>query len=469
MPKLHLTNSIITKSQCPEGRKKLDLFDTKTKGLMLEIRATGGRTFYLRYTDRYGKTRQHRIADGRDITLAQARSMADRGRNKIALGTDPSDEKAEMRSIPTFREFAYEQYLPFARTYKLSWKCDEGLIRNHLLPRFGERHLDEIHPSDIRRLVQSRLNEDAAPGSVNRLIIIMRYMYNLYIRDWKLPGVKANPTSGMRMLNENNMYERYLTNDEVARLHAAVVKSSNKSLRYIVAFLLLTGARRAEVLNARWSDVDLVQRLWKIPLSKGGKTRYVPLSDGAMKVLTQAHEATAHLPTDAIFPNFRTQRPYNTVFWSWDKARREAGLADVRMHDLRHSFASILINQGRSLYEVQLLLGHTQLRTTQRYAHMERDTLLEASNATSHVSNIFDRDAEAGPNTPAERRSIHISNGHAYRGPQMVQKGMERGPWKNLLEGMQTEEHRLADEQAFFDYFDFLESQQPRRAQVGRG
>jgi integrase len=135
-------------------------------------------------------------------------------------------------------------------------------------------------------------------------------------------------------------------------------------------------------LDSRWEDFDLSLRQWRIPVTKAGKPRYVPLSDGVLRLL-------ASVPHDDdcpwMFPNPKTRCPYVSFFYSWDTARRKAGLGDVRIHDLRHSFASLLINAGRSLYEVQTILGHTQIKTTQRYAHLAPQTLLDASNVATHA------------------------------------------------------------------------------------
>jgi site-specific recombinase XerD len=106
----------------------------------------------------------------------------------------------------------------------------------------------------------------------------------------------------------------------------------------------------------------------------------VPLSDGALTVLSNVPKLPG---CDWVFPNPATGKPYVAIFYSWNTARKMAGLADVRMHDLRHSFASLLINSGRTLYEVQRLLGHTQVKTTQRYSHLSQDTLLAAANAAT--------------------------------------------------------------------------------------
>ena len=141
--------------------------------------------------------------------------------------------------------------------------------------------------------------------------------------------------------------------------------------------LILTGARKREVLDAQWTDFDLERRTWRIPVTKSGKARHVPLSDGVMKLLGSIPRQT-NCPW--TFPNPVTSKPYVSIFCSWDTVRTRAGLTDVRMHDLRHSFASFLVNAGRSLYEVQRILGHTQIKTTQRYSHLSQDSLIAAAN-----------------------------------------------------------------------------------------
>ena len=150
-------------------------------------------------------------------------------------------------------------------------------------------------------------------------------------------------------------------------------------LQHIVPMLILTGARKREVLDARWEDFDLERRQWRIPTTKSGRPRHVPLSDGVLQLLT----SLPHREKGWIFANPKTGKPFVSVFISWNTARKLAGLADVRMHDLRHSFASFLVNAGRTLYEVQKILGHTQVKTTQRYAHLSQDTLVDAANAAN--------------------------------------------------------------------------------------
>ena len=381
MPKLQLTPALVSNAHCPADRKRLDMFDIQTKGLVLEVRESGGKTYYLRYQNQRGRTRQLRLADAKDVSLSQARALADKARSKIAMGEDPCDEKALLRKVPTFGQFVADQYLPYVKTYKRSWDTDISLLKNHLLPRFENRYLDTIGRQDIIKMHHDRRASGAAAGSANRLLIMMRYIFNLAIR-WDAPGIKANPCAGVPLLEVNNKKERYLSVDEAQRLYEAVRASENTMLQYIVPMLILTGARKREVLDAQWQDFDLARRIWRIPMSKSGKSRYVPLGDGAMTVLSTMPRS---MKCEWAFANPQTNKPFVSVFCAWNTARKNAGLADVRMHDLRHSFASLLVNSGRTLYEVQQILGHTQVKTTQRYAHLSQDTLLDAANAATRA------------------------------------------------------------------------------------
>jgi len=144
--------------------------------------------------------------------------------------------------------------------------------------------------------------------------------------------------------------------------------------------LLYTGARRNEVLAARWSDIDFASHQWRIEFNKSGKTRYVPLSAGAESLLHSIDQVPG---VDHIFFNPDTMLPYVNIFHAWNRVRKAAGIQDVRTHDLRHSHASFLVNKGRPIYEVQKILGHSNVKTTERYAHLSNDTLLAATNVVS--------------------------------------------------------------------------------------
>jgi integrase len=202
----------------------------------------------------------------------------------------------------------------------------------------------------------------------------------------------SNPVKEIKNLQDDNKIERFLTNDQMTRLMAEVRSSESGMLQHIVLFLLYTGARKREVLDATWADVDWARKSWRIPKTKSGKIRHIPLSVGAMQLLGALRDMAAkmggmnsvaqgELARRHIFANPKTGLPFVSFFYSWDSARKRAGLPDLRVHDLRHSFASFLVNAGRSLYEVQELLGHADIRTTSRYAHLSRERLFAAVEA----------------------------------------------------------------------------------------
>jgi len=379
-----LTPQIVKSAICPIGKDKIDFYDSYCKGLLLEVRITGGKTYSLLYTDSRGKRRQAKLANERDITLTQARKLADKMRNGLAMGEDPFAAKADLKKVPTVYDFITNSYLPYVKTYKRSWETDVSLIKNHIMPNFGKQYMDEVSKRDIIQFI-SRHTLTHKPGSVNRVIIMLRYIFNLSIR-WETAGITKNPTAGIPLLEENNKNERYLTGDEANKLIVALQSSQNKMLQYIVPMLILTGARKQEVLKAKWEDFNLDQKLWRIPTSKSGKARHVPISDGVQYLL---EGVPRHVDCGYVFANPKTLLPYVSVFSSWNTARTSVGLSDVRMHDLRHSFASFLVNSGRSIYEVQRILGHTQIKTTQRYAHLSQDSLLAAANEISKAVPIL--------------------------------------------------------------------------------
>lgn len=178
----------------------------------------------------------------------------------------------------------------------------------------------------------------------------------------------------------NNAKERYLSASETQRLHLALSRSTNTQLKSIVVLLLLFGCRKRELLEAKWEHVDLERRNWRIPLSKSGKARNIPISDKSLEVL-QALPRWKECPY--VIPNPETKKPFGNLFFPWDKVRKEAGLDGLRMHDLRHTFASNLVNSGQSIYVVSKLLGHSQLKTTARYSHLADETLLSAVDAAA--------------------------------------------------------------------------------------
>jgi len=381
MPIANFSADFVRNAVCEVGKAKTDWYCDSIVGFILETRANGGKTYSLRYRDSHGKQRQHKIGDAQSISFDKAKNAAQVLRSRVVLGESPSEVRKIKRAIPTLAEFSL-RYMIFVRGYKRSADGDDSYLRNHLLPKYGSMHLDEITQSSIVELHHGMRAAGYAMATCNRVVILLRYMYNL-ARKWKVPGSENNPTSAVQMYEPNNARERFLDQAESLRLKAAIQDSVNPQLKYIVAILLLCGNRKRELLEARWTDFDLERRNWRIPLSKSGKARHVPLSLAAVSVLQQIPRIDG---CPFVVPNPKTKLPYVSVFCSWNTARKAAGLPEVRMHDLRHSFASNLVNSGRSIYEVARALGHTQLKTSQRYSHLNQETMLAAVDAAANAT-----------------------------------------------------------------------------------
>ena len=374
MPRLRLCPVFVKTAICPQGKKKVDFFDREQRGFMLEVRCSGGKTYYQRYTDPRGRERQFKIGAADVLRLSTARQMGRSIAAQALVGDDPQTRRAELRAIPTLAELVRDRYLPHVQGYKRSWQTDETILRVHLLPGLGAQFVDQVRAEQIAAVVQAMREKGYATGTTNRVVIVVRHIYNL-ARKWRVPGVTDNPTAGLNLAPDVNR-ERFLTVEEAQRLIASIEHDENEVARKAIMLLLLTGARRNEITHAKWQHVDWDRKTLLVPLSKSGKPRSIALNVAALEVL---RSVIAEAGCPYIFPAPTTQRPSPSLYFPWHRIRMRAGLPDLRLHDLRHSFASFLVNKGVSLYVVQGLLGHAHARFTQRYAHLTPNTLLEAA------------------------------------------------------------------------------------------
>jgi len=371
---------LVLLAYCEEGKAKTDYYDEGIKGLVLSVRASGSKVFALRFRNRYGTQCQFKIGNAADVSCEKAKKEAQRLRGLIALGQDPSAERKVVRTIMTVEELSVI-YLDHARARKKSHDIDERYVRNHINPRFGTLRLDEMKQTEVVAWLTTKWQEEGyAKATVNRLQVVLGCMYKLAQRS-NLPGAENNPVAGVSLLNPDNERERFLSREEVARLKFNIDSSENSMLKFIVGLLLLTGARKRELLDARWEDIDLEARRWRIPINKSGKPRSVPLPTAAVELM-------ASMPRwpncPYLVPNPKTLKPFVSVYNAWHTARCLAGLPDVRMHDLRNSAASNLVNAGQTLYSVAKILGHRQTRTTERYAHLSQGALLDSVDAAAN-------------------------------------------------------------------------------------
>ena len=380
LPKAILTSTFVRRSVCPEGVRRIDYFDKDFPGFLLEIRSSGGKTFYQRYRDSRGRERQFKIGSAPVLTVRQARIKARSILAEVVLGKDPQKERELLREIPTLAQFVRASYLPFAKSAKRSWRTDEAVLRIHILPRLGRLALDQISSQQVAELLRHMQEQHYASGTTNRVLVLLRYIFNL-AKKWGIACVSNNPAADLKTAPDV-CRERFLTAEETHRLLKAIDADENQIAAQSIKLLLLTGARRNEITQAKWEYVDWQKKKLLVPCSKSGRPRLIQLNSAALDLM---HALPRERGNAFIFPSPVTGRPSASLHFPWTRIRKRAGLNGFRLHDLRHSFASFLVNKGVSIYVVQGLLGHANVRATQRYAHLANETLFDAAELIPRV------------------------------------------------------------------------------------
>ncbi len=382
MATIALTETFIQNGlTCPPDKRKIEYRDTTTQGLLIEVSSAnqGVGTYYHRYRNEAGLQRAIKLGRTTDTSLKDARKQSLQIKAGVASGGDPRAESNARKAVPTFAEFFQCQYMPHAKGHKRTWKGDEKMFDRELGPTFGHIRLDHITRKQIQ-VFHTRLKADGLAGATcDHYIKLIRHALNLAV-DWEV--IKENPARRVPLFREDNRVEHYMGPEELARLIKVLRTDPNRPVCNIALFLLSTGARLNEALTATWKNIDRENRVWRIPAinSKSKKIRSVPLNDSALEIINQLTTERRH---DYLFVNINTSKPYTTIQKVWIRLRNEAGLPHLRLHDLRHQYASFLVNSGRTLYEVQQILGHSDPTVTQRYAHLSSRSLQDAAASAS--------------------------------------------------------------------------------------
>ncbi|HQS67740.1 MAG TPA: tyrosine-type recombinase/integrase [Sulfuricurvum sp.] len=378
----NITKAFTRVASCEKGKSKQEFYDDALKGFMLEIRSNGRKTFFLKAQSTDGKRKAIRIGDAAVLDADAARTKALKLKRAIEEGKEVMlDTPEQVVTLPTMKHFYDEYYLPYVQKHIKSYETNISVFKNHIIPVFGNIQLNHIKKMDIMKVHTEMVHKKKlAPATANKFLIFISHAYHLAI-DLELQGITDNPAKGIKPFEENNERQRFITRRESKRLMLAVHQSENIHLKYIVPMLILSGCRRNEVLTAKWKDFDELQMMWTLPVTKNGKKRILPITP-------QLYEIYKQIPKESntyLFASPKTKKPYISIYCSWNTARVKAGLPDVRMHDLRHSYASALVNAGRSLYEVQTLLGHSSSKMTQRYAHLSNEALMSAASCAGKL------------------------------------------------------------------------------------
>ncbi|KRB27955.1 site-specific integrase [Acidovorax sp. Root70] len=383
MPIVQLSAQFVKEAVCPPDKKKVDYYDSAIKGFILETRLSGGKTFHLRYRDNHSKLRQYKIGDASAISFDKARQQAQRLRSQTVLGESPMEGRKALRQVPTVAEFVTDIYIPHIKLHRRNIQSTLSFLKHHLLPRFGAKHMEEITADMISKAQEDLRAKGYSAAQADKMPVLFKIIFNL-AKKKNTPGVQSNPAADVKLFNADNARERYLSTEETLRLQEALERGENEQMKYIVNLLLMFGCRKRELLEAKWEDFDLERRNWHIPMSKSGKPRNVPIS---MKALELLKTLPRWKGCPYVVPNPATKKPFGNLYYPWEKVRQAAGLPDVRMHDLRHTFASNLVNSGQPIFVVSKLLGHTQIKTTMRYSHLGDDTLLSAVDMAAQLAN----------------------------------------------------------------------------------
>lgn len=371
-----ITERFCRTAVCAPGKSKVDYFDERLKGYYLQVAKSGKRTFFQRIR-KDGRTITVRIGDAELVSVRDARARAKEIKAQSLLGQWQEPVKQVMM---TFAFFVSEYYLPYIKARKRSWLTDVSLLNNRILEAFGDCPLADITRAQVQAFHSELRESGLKPSTCDRHLVLIRYIFNLAV-EWE--QLEATPAARIKLFREDNKCERYLNEEETRRLLRVLQTDSNRPVALALLFLLSTGARRGEALKARWCDIDVANRVWRIPAenSKSKKPRAIPLNSSALKVL---QELGAPKSTEqSLFISDYNGRPLRCITHAWFRMREKAGLEDVRMHDLRHSFASYLVNSGRSLYEVQQILGHSDPSVTMRYAHLSSQALQGAADSAA--------------------------------------------------------------------------------------
>jgi integrase len=377
-----LTDAIAKRLPSPAKDNEVT-YDTEVSGFGIRVTAAGSRAFILNYVTKAGRERRYTIGGFPNWSTTAARAKARELRRLIDDGGDPLADIEAERAAPAVVDLIERferEHLPRLRA---SSQADyKRIIENHIRPHFG-RHLKvaEVRFEDVDRL-HRRISAVGHLHRANRVIAVVSKMFSLAVR-W---GMRTdNPAKGIERNREHHR-RRYLSADELARLTKALTEYSDQQPANIIRLLLLTGARRGEVLGMRWAHVDLTAGKWsKPPSSTKQKDHHeVPLSAPARQLLSkirggQARKHPKRPLGEFVFPGVGDSGHVVNLKRPWRQLCKAAGITGLRIHDLRHSYASQLVSGGASLPLIGALLGHSNATTTHRYAHLFDDPQRAAS------------------------------------------------------------------------------------------
>ncbi|MEO7859215.1 MAG: site-specific integrase [Nitrospirales bacterium] len=359
--------------------------DTELQGFALRV-TPGSKSFtYERRIN--GRSRRMTIGPYPGMTVEEARTEAAKKVGAIAQGHDPASERQARYQEPTFKDLE-QLYLAEHAIRKKSKDNDVSILTHHLatwrrrrLSTITHGEVASLHvrlgttPSSIIR--PGRTMQKPIPTWANRTITLLHTMFELAIARGLHPG--PNPAQRIKKFSEVKR-DRFITPDELPHLLAALQQEPNPYVRGAFFVSLLTGARRNEVLSMRWADLDMGQAVWRIPETKADRPHRIPMPAAVLEELRRLPRLEGN---PFVFCGRWGQHHLVNVSKPWARIRKEAGLLDVRIHDLRRTLGSWLAAAGSSLPLIGKALNHSQASTTQIYARLNLDPVRAALEANA--------------------------------------------------------------------------------------
>lgn len=384
-----LTDSSVRKLPLPAQGYEIT-WDDKIAGFGVRVTEAGAKSFVLDYRNRGGRQRRWTIGSFPTMAASRARAIAKEAKDRIRVnGADPVGDAQADRGAPTVAEVCKrfeDEHLGKKRESTAS--NYRAIIANDVRPELGGRKVAEITFSDVDAL-HRKVTKRGSPIQANRVVAVLSKIFTLAVRWGYRPD---NPAKGIER-NQETKRKRYLDAAEVKRLTTALAKLKDVPAANIVRLLMVTGARRGEVRAMQWAQLDLKQGIWTKPASttKQNAEHRVPLSAPARQLLADikaAAEAQAkkkHVEVSPyVFPG-RSGGHRVELKDAWADLCKAAKITGARMHDLRHTYASVLASSGSSLPLIGALLGHSQAQTTQRYSHLYDDPLRKATETAAAI------------------------------------------------------------------------------------
>ena len=367
MAAVRLTDIVVRRLEPPATGNRIT-YDSAVKGFGARITTNGARAFVLTYSTHAGRQRRITIGAFPDWNTTQARERAKELKREIDAGGDPLSTIEDARAAPTMADlierFEAEHLVRKRETTAADYRL---MVKTYVAPTFGSRKVQEITFADCDGL-HRRISKAGYLVRANRVIAMLSTMFALSIKwGWR----ESNPVKGVERHREHHR-RRYMSSDELARLTKALAEFPDRDIADIVRLLLLTGARRGEILSMKWDSLDLGLGTWKKRPddTKQNEPHEVPLSAPACALLAERYVDGA---IGFVFPGVGRRGHRAVVFRAWRRLCEAAGISGLRLHDLRHQFASELVSSGASLPLIGALLGHKSPTTTSRYAHLYHD------------------------------------------------------------------------------------------------